>query len=250
MARVILIGDVGGHPDQLRAALAGAGAYPRVPDGTTVVQVGDLVDRGPDSPGVLEIVEGYLRDQPHRWIQLIGNHDAQYLPGRSMFYPASIEGAQVDTLRSFKMHLAAAVSTPTDDYLVTHAGLIPGIWRQIGEPMTASTAAMLLNDRPDLIGHAQGPLWAEAGTDLYEAWLDFRDFVPFGQIHGHSSIVSFKDRRFHCAEKVRQRATVDWQARHTRVRIGGRQFIGVDPKLGKTGAVPWSPLILDGEVFV
>ena len=33
MARVILIGDVGGHPDHLRAALTGAGAYPRVPDG-------------------------------------------------------------------------------------------------------------------------------------------------------------------------------------------------------------------------
>jgi len=32
MSRVILIGDVGGHPDHLRSALADAGAYPRVPE--------------------------------------------------------------------------------------------------------------------------------------------------------------------------------------------------------------------------
>jgi Calcineurin-like phosphoesterase len=249
MARVILIGDVGGHPDHLRAVLAGAGAYPRIPDDTTVVQVGDLVDRGPDSPGVLELVDTYLREQPQRWVQLVGNHDAQYLPGGSMFYRPSIEGSQIEMLRSFKMGIAAAVTTPAEDYLVTHAGLTVGLWRQIGEPMTATTAAMLLNDRPDLMGHQAGPLWAEAGTDLYEPWLDFRNFIPFGQIHGHSSIAGFDDQKFYCAEKVRQRATADWQARQTRVRIGGRHFIGIDPKLGKTGAAQWSPLVLDGEVF-
>jgi calcineurin-like phosphoesterase family protein len=249
MARVVLIGDVGGHPDHLRAALTSVGAYPRVPDGTTVIQVGDLVDRGPDSPGVLELVATYLGEQPDRWVQLIGNHDAQYLPGRSMFYQASLEGTDIEILRSLKMGIAAAVSTADEEFLVTHAGVSPDIWRRVGEPMTATTAVMLLNERPDLIGDLQGPLWAEAGTDVYEAWLEFRDFVPFGQIHGHSSIVSFRDRRFYCAEKVRQRASVDWEARHTRVRIGGRQFIGIDPKLGRSGAVPWSPLVLDGEVF-
>jgi hypothetical protein len=250
MARLILIGDVGGHPDHLRAALTRAGAYPRVPADATVIQVVDLVDRGPDSAGVLEIVEGYLRDQPDRWIQLIGNHDAQYLPGGSMFYQASIDGPWVELLRSFKLSIAAAVRTAEEDYLVTHAGLVVDLWRRLGEPMTATTTAMLLNERPDLIGDLNGPLWAEAGIDLYEPWLGFRDFIPFGQIHGHASIVSFRDKRFYCAEKVRQRASVDWQARHTRVRIGGRQFIGIDPKLGRTGAVTWSPLILDGEVFV
>ena len=110
MARVILIGDVGGHADHLRAALEGAGAYPRVPDDATVIQVGDLVDRGPGSPGVLELVDIYLNEQPERWVQLLGNHDAQYLPGRSMFYRPSIAGTQVEMLRSFRMGIAAAVT--------------------------------------------------------------------------------------------------------------------------------------------
>ncbi|HEX6685193.1 MAG TPA: metallophosphoesterase [Candidatus Limnocylindrales bacterium] len=249
MARVILIGDVGGHVDALRAALISAGAFPRVPGGTTVIQVGDLVDRGPDSEAVVELVHTYLNEQPDRWIQLAGNHDAQYLPQGWSFYRASLGGTHISLLRSLKLSVAAAVATPEGEYLVTHAGLTAGLWRELGEPMTAATAAMLLNERPDLMWHMSGPLWADAGSEVYEPWLDFRDYVPFGQIHGHSTIVHFEKREFYCSGKVRQRASVDWHARHTRVRIGGRQFIGIDPKLGRDGTAQWAPLILDGEVF-
>ncbi len=101
---------------------------------------------------------------------------------------------------------------------------------------------MLLNLRPELIwrglaaepGVPSGPLWAEAGR-----------FVPFGQIHGHSAIVGYQRHTWHASERVRQRAAVDWQARHVRVRIGGRQFIGVDPKHGSQGAPAWRPLLFD-----
>ncbi|WP_233594971.1 metallophosphoesterase [Amycolatopsis sp. WAC 04169] len=75
MGRVAIIGDVGGHPDQLRRALAWLGATgERLPPDLTVIQVGDLVDRGPDSTGVLDIVANLLDDG--RWIQLAGNHEA------------------------------------------------------------------------------------------------------------------------------------------------------------------------------
>jgi len=37
---------------------------------------------------------------------------------------------------------------------------------------------------------------------------------------------------------------VDWTARHVRVRVGGRVFIGVDPKHGRDGAASWPPLVL------
>ncbi|WFE98601.1 metallophosphoesterase [Micromonospora sp. WMMD964] len=43
-----------------------------------VIQVGDLIDRGPDSAGVLAFVWQRLADS-RRWIQLIGNHESQYL---------------------------------------------------------------------------------------------------------------------------------------------------------------------------
>jgi hypothetical protein len=129
--------------------------------------------------------------------------------------------------------------------------------------MTATTAALQLNERPEpliwlgdgfVTGTLAGPLWAEAGPELYEPWMAYYSdggYVPFDQIHGHSSVVSFGDRMWRCSGRVRQRATADWDARHVRVRIGGRSFRGVDPKHGRTGAHQWRPLLIDeAEVAV
>jgi hypothetical protein len=129
--------------------------------------------------------------------------------------------------------------------------------------MTAATAARLLNERPEpLIWLGDGfttdtifgPLWAEAGWELYEPWMRYYaegGYIPFDQMHGHSSAVRFTDQTWHCPGRVRQRAAVDWQARHVRVRIGGRSFTGVDPKHGRNGAAQWQPLVLNhAEVLV
>jgi hypothetical protein len=70
-------------------------------------------------------------------------------------------------------------------------------------------------------------------------------------MHGHSSAVVFSDQTWRCPGRVRQRTTVDWQARHVTVRIGGRTFTGVDPKHGHSGAVQWSPFVFaNAEVLV
>jgi hypothetical protein len=261
MGQVVVIGDVGGHPRELAAALANLGASDGVlPPDTTVIQVGDLVDRGPDSNGVLGLVQGYLERSPERWVQLVGNHESQYLPGGRRFWPEPLADWDADRLQAWwsagAMNVAAAVRTADgDDLLVTHAGLTQSAWTSLGEPMTAAAAARLLNDRPPLVFHGAlavvartaGPLWAEAGWELYAPWFEFHaagGFVPFGQVHGHSSIVRYADQTWRCPGRVRQRATVDWSARHTRVRIGGRQFIGVDPKLGRYGGPAWAPLML------
>jgi hypothetical protein len=75
MSTVMIIGDVGGCSAHLAAAVE-----PVLDDADTVViQVGDLIDRGPDSPGVLALVGRRLDLAPDRWIQLVGNHESQYL---------------------------------------------------------------------------------------------------------------------------------------------------------------------------
>ncbi|KOV83303.1 metallophosphoesterase [Nocardia sp. NRRL S-836] len=255
MARVAVIGDVGGHPDELLRALRELGAgNGQLPPGLVVVQVGDLVDRGPDSTGVLDVVAPFLGG---RWVQLAGNHEAQYLPSATVFWPQPIPPAGVRTLREWwsdgRMQVAAAITTGGDEYLLTHAGLTLTAWRQLGEPTSAARAADLLNERPDLIWYTgahvrddrAGPLWAESGAALHEPWMQYDGVVPFGQIHGHSTVVHFGQQRWRCDGRVRQRTTVDWQARHVRVRVGGRVFIGVDPGHGVTGAPGWQPLVLD-----
>lgn len=270
MDRVIVIGDVGGFADQLRAALVAAGARRkdlRLPADLTVVQVGDLVDRGPDSSGVLRIVADRLDEQPDQWIQLMGNHESQYVPGGDRFFPERLSKADAALLRTWwddgRLRIAAALRTADDeDYLLSHAGLTAPCWRELGGPATAAAAARLLDERPEPLlwrgfhtgaDGESGPLWAEAGAELYATWLAYfaeGGFVPFGQIHGHSSIVGYRDRVWRCTGRVRQRASVDWAARHVRVRAGGRVLIGVDPKHGRSGADRWLPLELPGATVL
>jgi hypothetical protein len=268
MARLVLIGDVGGHPEQLRGALAGVGADGelRLPGDVTVVQVGDLVDRGPDSAGALRLVRSIVELQPDRWIQLVGNHESQYLPGGRPFWPEPLAEPDARLLADWwargVMRVAAAVRTADGaDLLVTHAGLTVECWRQLGEPMTAAAAARSLNDRPELIwrgdgigvDRSAGPLWAESGWELHEPWLEYHNrggLVPFGQVHGHSSLVRYVDQTWRCPGRVRQRVRVDWSARRFEVRIGGRTFTGIDPKHGRHGAPAWQPLVLTGATLL
>ncbi|MFG2039343.1 metallophosphoesterase [Dactylosporangium sp. NPDC048998] len=241
MATIAIIGDVGGCLEQLAAAVAALDD----PD-TMVIQVGDLVDRGPDSAGVLAYVAGR---PPRRWIQLAGNHDAQYF-GAEPFWPERLGVAEAAVLRDWwlrdRLRVAAAVRTADgEELLVTHAGLTAGAWRELGEPVTAATAAALLNTRPEpLLWRADGPLWAEAATRLYPSWLEAGPPMPFSQVHGHSTIVDYGLRAWRCRERIQQRSTVDWQARHTVTRTAAARFVAVDPRHGHHGAPSWAPLIL------
>ncbi|WP_203910658.1 metallophosphoesterase, partial [Rhizocola hellebori] len=127
MSRVVVIGDIGGHASQLHWVLRAYGATGTVPPGTVIVQVGDLIDRGPASAEVLELVDHFVNTQPAQWVQLVGNHEAQYLHPRSQFWPEQLGEAQAAILRRWwhnhQMHVAAAVrDAQGDEYLVTHAG--------------------------------------------------------------------------------------------------------------------------------
>jgi hypothetical protein len=89
MSRAVyhLVGDVHGHAVQLRDLLMALG-YTRPdpatdpacwepPDGATLVSVGDLVDRGLDSLGALEIVVRLAREG--RALMVLGNHDVKMI---------------------------------------------------------------------------------------------------------------------------------------------------------------------------
>jgi len=58
-----LIGDVHGEAEALGALLGhlGYAADGRHPEGRRAVFVGDLCDRGPDSPAVLDLVMGWVQ---------------------------------------------------------------------------------------------------------------------------------------------------------------------------------------------
>ncbi len=121
------IGDVHGCVDEL-VALLGRLGYEVAPDRTTAAHphgrtaffVGDLVDRGPDSPGVLRLVMGMVRDGTA--VCIPGNHEnklGRALAGRKVQISHGLAEtlAQLDSQPAeFRAEVAAFI-----DGLVSHA---------------------------------------------------------------------------------------------------------------------------------
>lgn len=273
--RVAIFGDVGGHADALHAALARLGMDPdtlALPDDLTVVQVGDLVHRGPQSGAVLAMVHQIMTTQPDQWVQLVGNHEALYLPGASRFsWHQHLSYAGADLLNRWwddgRLRVACGVATAQHgDLLVTHAGLTAGLWRTMGRPMNVRHTVPALNELKDtnpgalwasgrmLGGNTNwdaGPCWAEASAEVYTSWLlEERDGdpVPFGQVHGHSSAYWWDQNKWNSSAMVRTRFIPNRRDRHLTGVIGGRWFAGIDPNHGTRPANSWAPLVLDGRV--
>lgn len=76
-----IVGDVHGELDALRALLAEAGydGEGRHSEGRHLVFLGDLVDRGPDSPGVVRLVRDLV--EAGRASVVLGNHELNLLRG-------------------------------------------------------------------------------------------------------------------------------------------------------------------------
>lgn len=162
--RLYAIADIHGQLDMLRNAQSLIDADRRRvgdPD-AVIVHLGDLVDRGPDSRGVIaHLMEGCASGQP--WVVLKGNHDRMFerfardgvahdphiLSGKSWLHPALGGPA---TLASYGItaedgvfepaveaarkavpdaHLAFLGGLPlwyeTPDLICVHAGIRPGV---------------------------------------------------------------------------------------------------------------------------
>jgi hypothetical protein len=268
--RVAVVGDVGGHVDELRGELQRLGADPgtgRLPEDLTVVQVGDLVHRGPDSERVVALVDGYLREQPGQWVQLVGNHEAHYLREPVFEWPERLPRASVRTLRRWwetgQLRVAAAVVTDTETFLVTHAGLTSGFWREVlGAPVDGREAEAALNGlagRDDAAlfraGHmlsgkrrsrGAGPIWAAAATELVPSWVG--EPMPFSQIHGHSGVYDWERGDFRASDEIARLTSLDERTRHQTVVLRGGRIVGVDPGHGQQAAQPWRAYELRGTV--
>lgn len=76
-----IIGDIHGEHGALRAVLAALGYNDegQHPQGRSLVFVGDLCDRGPDSPGVVARVRRLVEDG--RAVAILGNHELNLIRG-------------------------------------------------------------------------------------------------------------------------------------------------------------------------
>ena len=125
------IGDVHGRSDLLGQALAWieADAGPRP---ARVVFLGDYVDRGPDSKGVVETLMRGPRRPDHEWVPLKGNHDAMMAAACAGVRPENVmlwfANGGVETLESYepgwRMRRA---SLPGDVVPAEHVSFLRGL---------------------------------------------------------------------------------------------------------------------------
>ena len=284
-ARALLIGDVAGHLGALRWALAAHGVDPvtaTIPDGLVVVQVGDLVHRGPDSAGVIALVDRFLRGpDAARWIQLIGNHEQPYLFEQPSVIGRELDEHSAERLRAWWAEgLAHAATALTPDWaqlalprrvrsvrsaggiLVTHAGLTHGAWLALDQPATAAAAAAAVNAdargpaavtlregrmTTGITDLAAGPLWAQDGAELLTSWDQTTDAPHLNQIHGHTTTREWdQERWWPGADAIIDRGDVhvDQVDRQELARLGDRLIWGIDPGHQQTPAPRWQPLAI------
>ena len=198
--RSYAIGDIHGQLDLLRAAHDWIEAdRARTGDRQApVVHVGDLVDRGPDSPGVIDyLMRG--QDEGRDWVVLKGNHDRMFAtfladptaqdPGLrkqfSYLHP-NIGGAE--TLEAYGVRSAA--DRPVARVHADAVAAVPEAHRHFLAGLPSH-----LERGPVLFVHAGirpgVPLQEQTETDLVwirGPFLEYPDPHPWLIVHGHTAI--------------------------------------------------------------
>ena len=183
--RVYAVGDVHGCAGRLGAlhARIAADVAARPAGRIVLLHLGDYVDRGPDSAGVLERLLGPAPVPGAEVVNLVGNHEVMMLdaadprshPGAMDFW---LENGGAETLASYgaraedrdpfarvpEAHLALLRRCPlrwaAGDFLFVHAGVRPGVPLDRQDPF-------------DLI-------W------IREPFLSWEGDLPLVVVHGHS----------------------------------------------------------------
>ena len=240
-----------------------------IPDDLVVIQVGGLVHQGPDSSGVVALVDRMVTGSPDRWIQLLGNHEAQEGFGGPDFWHESVAPGVRATLRRWSDdgQVRLAVALDTVEYgpaLVTHGGLTRQKWLAVGRPDDPATAAGLLNKEladPALAFAAGEMLGVKTRLPVGVAWASPRELLqswdmeqlPFSQVHGHASPRRWSSDTWAegLSRRVTARGTADPERRHCDFAWpDGEHIVCVHPDYGADAApVPLSPLMLNGEVL-
>jgi len=240
---IYAIGDVHGHLGLLKAAHDRIAADMDRHGTGTIVHLGDLVDRGPDSRGVVEFLRRGLHDG-RDWVVLKGNHDRMFTrfmadpwdhdPGLrreySWLHPrlggattlASYGIANASDRPVLKVHVEAVEKVAKDDLvfltncptwhsqgeiLFVHAGIRPGI-------------AIEDQTEDDLV-------WIR--SPFLE---DSRDYGPL-IVHGHTAI----DAPTHYGNRVNIDSSAAYGGPLTAIAIEGRDVF----LLSDTGRIPLRP---------
>lgn len=273
-----VFGDVGGHYFPFEAGLkdlgvqvgATIGSY-LIPKNLTIVQAGDLIHKGPYSDALIALADVMMKENnadPERgnWIQLIGNHESNYIPGARVFWPFECSDASIATIRRWwknkeaRLHFLIPQNTGKP-FMVTHAGVSSYIYEstqrkrkgieafenhllswQPGNMMEASFAGRMLYGK---VSPYAGVFWADSSQEVYATWRDKES--PFHQIHGHCPPFGWMFNQFYSSvpKLYQEEILINRKKRQSLWEMNDSQFYCIDPGFANNADLAkMTPLLL------
>lgn len=173
MPRTIAIGDVHGCADEFEELLNALELEP----GDRVVQLGDLVNRGPSSHGVLDLVREYKVES------IIGNHELRLLRARNEGRKKDLKDDDRSTIKEltdedwdYLNSMPKFAYGTTRDTVMVHGGFLPDQdWRS--QPIDIMTKIQVIDKKGKPAKRSDAP-----GA---KSWADSWHGHPF-VIYGHT----------------------------------------------------------------
>ncbi|ADE56035.1 metallophosphoesterase [Coraliomargarita akajimensis] len=173
MKRTIAIGDIHGCAEEFAELLDAL----NLQAGDRLIQLGDLINRGPDSRGVLEIARDY------RVEAILGNHEVRVLTALREGRPDILKDYDLETIKQlhnedwkYLESLPNWIHDTSSDTVFVHGGFLPDQpWQQ--QSVSVITTIQVL----DALGHPA------KRSDCPEAdnWADSWEGPPF-VVYGHT----------------------------------------------------------------
>jgi serine/threonine protein phosphatase 1 len=172
MERTIVIGDVHGCATELEDLLAELKLKPT----DRVIFVGDLVNRGPNTSGVLRIARSIPGAR-----SVLGNHEVRLLEYRRTKNDSRLKSYDRDTLSvlteedwKYLHTMEERIELPEFQAVVVHGGFLPGNgWRH--QPLSVITRIQVIDDK----GEAKKRSECKDGTFWADRWAG-PPFVVYG----------------------------------------------------------------------
>ena len=257
---IVLFGDASGWLKPLEDALQEHGASLldcHIPKKTTIVHLGDLVHKGPDSDELVLLVNQIMEKYPEQWVQLMGNHELHHL-SQQKFWHGQISKKTVKTLKSWLKEEKLQAAYDAKGWLATHGGVTSQFWKTYLKATEAKEAAEELNQlfREDFKLFQQhgemlstshfphymvpGPIWASC-HELYSSWLVDPKF-PMQQIHGHTRPFKNWNKTPDFDFRYNKEWLMDYsyKKKHIGTQIGKHKFYAIDPGLNKNIVTSYS----------
>lgn len=278
-ARYAILPDVGAHLEVFKNMLEKAGvnlATLVIPEGLTIIQLGDLVHKGVEPLECLRLAYNMKQKNGGKYIQILGNHEAHYLGGPDLTGRAGVTHIGVESEELLKhmwreglMQPAYAAETVDGETLFTHGGLTHTTWLKAGAGDALHTAEKLntagsnlaakINNTSDtellfkegklltgIVTSDVGVIHPRTGSEFTHSWLQKKS-MPFHQIHGHETMKHWAGGDWHddVPEYVKLLTIVDEVNRYTKIFVGNKYIWSVDPAYGVAPPLTiFPPLVL------